>query len=119
MTLDIQIYADSQSFNTVATLIQSEDARLVLGDIYDQGMISLSGSRPVFPNQSHLDYLTSMGVPEVQLPHYRIYIGRDISEVTERSGGVEIPATILDRAEEFKQEVIMRIRNKFDSARDD
>ena len=67
-------------------------------------------ARPVFPSNEQVDYLKGIGIDMPQPETYRIYIGSDVDKITERQGGVELPAKVLEDYDTFKEEILLRIR---------
>ncbi len=75
--------------------------------------VTFHGSRPLFPSMEAVGYLRSIGVEIDKFGAsniYRVYIGREISEIKEHYGGVEIPASVLNDPHEFREQVLERIR---------
>lgn len=82
----------------------------ILGECFPAN-IQLVGLKPMLPTLEQIEYLERIGSKQILPKEYRIYIGNDVEEITERHGGVELPASILDDNSLFYKEVIFRIRN--------
>ena len=50
--------------------------------------------------------------------NYTIYIGGDVTQATERLGGIEVPAQVLEDLTQFREEVLHRLRRYIGSPQD-
>lgn len=66
---------------------------------------------PMWPHEGQLKYLQSIGVPMPKLDSYRMRIGVEVQQITEHIGGVELPPSVLDTVDTFRQEVLSRLRS--------
>ena len=82
--------------------------------------IGASTPRPSFQTREQIEYLKNIGISERDLrpEQYRMYISSDITEVTEQPGGVDLPASVLDSQESFKEDVLSRIKKEAGSPED-
>ncbi len=120
MTSKIIISINKTLEEKLLSLFSEEDARRILsyGETFPF-QIETTDWKPMFPSKAQIAYLEKLKDSKLPKPEsYRIYIGDDINEVTEKPNGVELPSQILDNKTLFRKEVLYRIKEVIGSPRD-
>lgn len=119
MAKQIIISINETLLERLQNLLNGSDARRILG--YEETFpyeIQATDWRLLFPTYAQIEYLERLKGRKIQAPEvYRIYIGNDIDNVTERPGGAELPSLVLDNEDLFRREILLRIRNIVGSPR--
>ena len=117
MTKEIIINLKEELSDKFLQCWNSADRDNILRNIFST-TIQIIGVKPIFSSEEQMEYLKSIGVDVPPPENYRIYIGDDISSKVERYSGVELPASVLDSTEEFREEILYRIRRIVGSPED-
>jgi hypothetical protein len=113
---DIFISVQDHLKKELVDRVFSADAHRILEDARPHGL-NMNDLKPQFMTNEQIAHLKRIGcyVPPI---NYKIYIGDNVEEVTEREGGVELPSRVLYDDRLFRDQVLYRIKSIVGSLRD-